>query len=308
MDHIANEQAPGTSSQNEADEHLIFATKSLRRHCGLADVPGEKSTIRKPDIEPFFWIEVAPPSVKGAKCQLDCGKKITPGEYRIAVNPGQYSYYSTANSDYYHVHCFEKIADFSQAEYLDRVQPLTRNVTKLRNLKGTSILDGNYLLDAGAERLCLEWKITVGALIDKRDGVEVTETMDPDFNDLLRKSGSAKYVPKMYPGMTTFEYMLLTSTLAPFESDGMEDEEEWNLFEEFLTVSGDRSEDLEDRHSLSDMLEDWRKEVILATSDNLTEHGKELKGKMSPKAIRAIERLAVTPMPDLQSAFRRGHF
>jgi hypothetical protein len=48
---------------------------------------------------------------------------------------------------------------------------------------------------------------------------------------------------------------------------------------------------------------------MLATSSNLTERGKEQKeAELTPKAIRAIKRLAVIPMPDVQSAFRRGGF
>lgn len=118
-------------------------------------------------------------------------------------------------------------------------------------------------MDAGAERLTLEWKVTVGKLIDKRDGVE-SETMDSHsaFGDLLRKSGSAKYVPTKIPGMSTFEYLLLTTTLAPFESDGPEDSDEWNLFEEYLAVTDDHEEDLKNRHSLSDTLEAWSRDVV----------------------------------------------
>lgn len=46
---------------------------------------------------------------------------------------------------------------------------------------------------------------------------------------------------------------------------------------------------------------------MLATSNNLTERGKERKEEeLTLEAIRAIERLAVTPMPDIQGAFLRG--
>ncbi|PVH67545.1 hypothetical protein DL98DRAFT_523281 [Cadophora sp. DSE1049] len=298
----------GISPEATGNEYLILATKALRRHLGLAETPGEKSSSSPPSTQPLFWVEVVPPSARGARCQLDCPKNIMPGEYRIAVNPGQHGHYGNRSSDYYHVHCFEKIADFSQADFLDRVQPLTRNLTRLRNLESSSFLDGNYLLDAGAERLSLEWKVTVGGLIDKRDGVE-SETMDSRhsaFNDLLRKSGSSNYIPQMVPGMSEFEFILLSCTLAPIEGDGSGDSEEWNLFEEYLAVADNHEEDLNNRHSLSETLEAWGHDVVLATSDNLTEKGKKQKEGLSSKAIRAIKRLAVTPMPDIQGAFLRG--
>jgi hypothetical protein len=169
-------------------------------------------------------------------------------------------------TDYYHIHCFEKIADFSQADFLDRVSPLTRNFIQLRNLQSAAgVLDGNYLVDAGAERLVLEWKVTVGRLIDKRDGVEIESWDDPaskPFYDLLKKSGSAKYVPQQVPNMSTFEFILLSGTLAPIESDGPEDEDEWDLFEQFLAVADDEDDELKVRYSLSKTLGDWRNAVV----------------------------------------------
>jgi hypothetical protein len=98
------------------------------------------------------------------------------------------------------------------------------------DLKGTTIADGNYLLDGGAERLVLEWKDSVGRLIDRRDGV-FCKPIDPAFNDLLHKPGSSSYKPKMLDGMTIHEFVNLCSSLAPIESDGVDDREEWDLFD-----------------------------------------------------------------------------
>lgn len=98
-------------------------------------------------------------------------------------------------------------------------------------------------------------------LIRKRNGAE-SIVIDPAFKDLLLKSGSSKYEPKQTPWTTRFEYELLTSILAPIESDGPEDSEEFNLFEEYLTVSDDHEEDLSNRCSLSNMLEAWRIDVV----------------------------------------------
>lgn len=71
----------------------------------------------------------------------------------------------------YHIEFFEKIADFSRVEFLGRIQPLTRKTWRLRDAKIGSILDGNYLVSSGVERLVLEWKVTRGKWADKRDGM-----------------------------------------------------------------------------------------------------------------------------------------
>jgi hypothetical protein len=98
MDPPETEPLSGESPEAMRNEHLIQATKSLRRHLGLAETPGEKSSTRPPSSEPLFWVEVAPPSARGAGCRLGCPKNIMPGEYRIAVNPGQHWYYGNKSS------------------------------------------------------------------------------------------------------------------------------------------------------------------------------------------------------------------
>lgn len=252
------------------EDSISFAKSLLRTHMGI----GER---RPPSIAVLFFVEIAPPSSqRGAACQfVTCDKKIEEGDYRIAVHPGMHNVYQspgktriqnsfeillselTIFTDFYHVRCFEKLVDFSQAAYLDRITPITRNTATLRNLKGTTIADGNYLLDGGAERLVLEWKVSMGRLMDRRDGVPI-EPLEPDFDDLLHKSGSASYQPKSITDMTDFEYFNLAHRLAPIESDGIEDKEEWNLFKEYLPLKFDDLDDLNDQHSLSDMLSLWK--------------------------------------------------
>jgi hypothetical protein len=135
-------------------------------------------------------------------------------------------------------------------------------VWRFRNLNSSSVLDGNYLLDAGAERLTHMWKLTVGKLIDERDGVESKDDSNAAFTDLLYKAGSSKYVPQEIPDVDSYEYDLLMTTLAPIESDGPEDTEEWNLFDEYLVVQDDDQTDLNNRHSLSQTLSQWELHVV----------------------------------------------
>ncbi|ELR10426.1 hypothetical protein GMDG_00838 [Pseudogymnoascus destructans 20631-21] len=134
-----------------------------------------------------------------------------------------------------------------------------------RNLKSSSVLDGNYPLDAGAERLTIAWKAAVRKLIDERDGVEINDDSNAAFRDLLDSAGSSKYVPQDVPDVG--EHRLLSSTLAPNESDGPEDTEEWNLFNEYQVVVDDDQKSLENRHNLGMTLFMWRDHVVLATSN-----------------------------------------
>jgi hypothetical protein len=71
------------------------------------------------------------------------------------------------------------------------------------------------------------------------------EPLDPDFNDLLSRSGCASYQPKKIAAMTTYEYFNLSHSLALIESDGVDEQEEWNLFE-YLPLTFD---DFEERPS-----------------------------------------------------------
>ena len=70
------------------------------------------------------------------------------------------------------------------------------------------------------------------------------EPEDFDFDDLIHKSGSASYTPKGTAKMSRHEFFKLSMSLAPFKSDGVEDQEEWNLFEQYLTMTFDNVEDL----------------------------------------------------------------
>ena len=52
------------------------------------------------------------------------------------------------------------------------------------------------------------------------------------------------------------EFILISKQLAPFESDGAEDKEEWNLFEEYLP------KDFINPQSLSGMLNRWIRDSV----------------------------------------------
>jgi hypothetical protein len=279
---------------NAKPDPLEIERKLLRQHLGLGPNPGDPPADSPPQIQPLFFIEMAPDSRRGAKCKLPtCDENIMPGELRLAMNPAmiyggwskssasksripsglfylsssmRYDVYHITNlfAGLYHIHCFEKLADFTHADFLDQIQPLTRQTWKLRGINAGSVLDGNYLVPGGVERLVLEWKVTHGKWIDKRDGVcdesEEEKRVYADFLALLRKAGSSKYKQHMKPtGLPHDKYHNLLVTLAPYESDGPDDTEEWNLFDTYLdsTVKA-----FNDPHDLSTMLQRWHEDVV----------------------------------------------
>ncbi|KAA8651081.1 hypothetical protein EYZ11_010183 [Aspergillus tanneri] len=193
------------------------------------------------------------------------------------------------SSDYYHIHCFEKIANFSEADFLDRIQPLTRSTWKFRSLKADRVLRGNYLVPGGVERLVLEWKVTHGKWMDKRNAVyDKSDRLSADFEALLCKAGSAEYRNLARPeGMLLIKYKNLLTYLAPYESDGPGDSQEWNLFAIYLDST---PEALDNPHTLSIMLQRWQNDAALAGKEEheLDEAGKEARRQLGDKAVRAL--------------------
>ncbi|KAI9371605.1 hypothetical protein BJX61DRAFT_548178 [Aspergillus egyptiacus] len=278
------------------EDPLDHERTRLRRHLGLA-IPGEQCTT--PQTPPLFFIERVP-DTKHLKCKLPgCTEGIEPGDLRLALNPGMGEQtWFRSSSDYYHIPCFERLADLSDPAYLNRIQPLTRHTFKLRGLKASSVLDGSYLVSGGVERLILEWKITRGMAIEKRDGVLTDEAgryaLDADVYDLLYRAGEAGYWPpsERPGGLDQYEYYVLLRMLAPNECDRAGTG--WNLFEAFL---GDAEEGLGGRHDLSAMLRRWEGAVSLAwkgARDGVKVEGEQALDAM---AVRAIRRLSIIPKP-----------
>lgn len=156
-------------------------------------------------------------------------------------------------SEYYHVRCFERIADLTDSSYLARIQPVTRANFLDRGLSLTNA--DNYIVDAGAERLVLSWIETRQKLIRQHKGMTPLPEPDQVFADLLFKAGLSGFEPQQPTGMSDLEFTWLSSLLAPNESDGPDDMEPWNLFKRYLH---DSPESLEEKHGLYDMLHRWR--------------------------------------------------
>jgi hypothetical protein len=121
-----------------------------------------------------------------------------------------------------------------------------------------------FLVDGGAERLILEWKAQRGRWIAKQGGkkAEDLKSRSPHGEKIAFEHGARRFTDGGAGGsVSAAEQFLMTNTLAIVERDGVDDREEWNLFERYLPAEED-VESLDDRHSLSDILRFWDKHVV----------------------------------------------
>lgn len=111
--------------------------------------------------------------------------------------------------------------------------------------------------------MILEWKAQRRRWIAARDGKKDgdLEERSSALDTILCRAGCASFGSENVEGMSAAEYFPLTYTLAPVESDGLGDTEEWNLFERYLPAEDD-VESLNDRHSLSDILRFWDNHIV----------------------------------------------
>ncbi|PGG99268.1 hypothetical protein AJ79_08605 [Helicocarpus griseus UAMH5409] len=191
-------------------------------------------------IKPIFRIEK---SSRKCKCALStCKTTISPSELRffwLRIFPG----IKTFRKDYYHLRCFEKNANFSQAAVLRRVEV-------------TACVPG------GVERLFDEWRKRQLRAIARREQTADTDHQncsDPKLDHLRYWAGSRSFSDSGQPDSISYdEYCLLHGILAPYESDGPGDTQELDLFDEFLGTlkqfnppRAPTVEDLRNPHSLS---------------------------------------------------------
>ncbi|RYP24535.1 hypothetical protein DL765_000555 [Monosporascus sp. GIB2] len=142
-----------------------------------------------------------------------------------------------------------------------------------RGVKGSSVRDGNHMLDGGAERPVLEWMASMDRLIAQRDGVQ-REPLDPAFSDLLHnKAGRPEGTPQPEPHAERVADCYGNKVL-PGKRTGTTHSQ--------LTIT--------------------LQIVAGYDEDRLTDEGKEMKKDVSEKGIRAIRRLSSIQMPDFQTA------
>ncbi len=166
--------------------------------------------------------------------------------------------------EYYHVRCFETIANLAEAEFLDRIIVVTRDTMKSPE---TSCATGPepkkcFPVDSGAERLIYAWKARRARHICDPDMLtQAEEPMDQGRRDLPEEAEPAGYVAKRLCGMGLKQYLVLKDSLEPNESGQPDEEEDWILIQTYLNAE-EGSGGHEDRHRLSKILERWANDVV----------------------------------------------
>ncbi|RYP80234.1 hypothetical protein DL770_006307 [Monosporascus sp. CRB-9-2] len=240
----------------------------------------------------FFWVELTPQSsqIGGLDCRFpNCDRMIDAGDYRITVFPGMYH----MGLSPWHAECFEKLADFSKLEYLNRLRPVTRHTVPVR----IDPYNAYSLLDGGAEKLVIEWISRLKGLITRRAG---TSWPPPDLAlyDILHSSGRVGFYRHKPASLSHYEYFLHTHQLAPIESDGPEEEDEWDLFDQYYRT--EHPYDIRyQANRLGEMLRSWQHDKVLANSyeDQLDQNQLQEKRDLGARGLRAIRRLSEIPMP-----------
>ncbi|RYP36414.1 hypothetical protein DL767_003377 [Monosporascus sp. MG133] len=239
-----------------------------------------------------FWVELTPrPSpIGGLDCRLpNCDRMIEAGDYRITVSPGMHH----MGLSPWNAECFERLADFSQAQYLRRLRPITRHTVPLR----IDPYNAYALLDGGAEKLILEWKEVLNGLIARRAG-DPWPPQDLATYGILHSAGRLGFYRHKPAFLSHYEYFLHTHQLAPIESDGPGEEDEWDLFDQYYRT--EHPYDIEyQANRLGEMLRSWQHDKVLANSyeDQLDENQLQEKRNLGARALRAIRRLSEIPMP-----------
>ncbi|RYP54679.1 hypothetical protein DL768_000615 [Monosporascus sp. mg162] len=240
----------------------------------------------------FSWAELTPLSsqIGGLDCWLlNCDRMIDAGDYRITVFPGM----DHMGLSPWNAECFERLADFAQPQNLNRLRPVTRHTVPLR----IDSYNTYALLDGGAEKLITEWKSVLDGLTTRRAG-NPWPLPDLACYDILHSSGRIGFYRHKPALMSHYEYFLHTHQLAPIKSDGPEEEDEWDLFDEYFRTEYPQNIEYQ-ANRLGEMLRSWHHDKVLANSyeDQLNQNQLQEKRDLGTRAIRAIRRLSKIPMP-----------
>ncbi|KAI0996649.1 hypothetical protein K3495_g11534 [Podosphaera aphanis] len=126
--------------------------------------------------------------------------------------------------------------------------------------------------------------------------------ISPLFLDLWHNAGSSRFNSRGHiPGMQQHEYFNLLTLLAPWESEGPGDNNEWNIFDALLGKKDnqEKADRKNKSNELSAILSKWERwvELVHSPENSLTPQQMDEKKSIGEKGCRAIKRLAVIPMP-----------
>ena len=153
------------------------------------------------------------------------------------------------------------IADLNDPSFFERIIPLTRNTFTYRYIHYEEVAAGRYVCDGGAERLVQEWRYKKWEMNQHSKGIPQERRLQDPMEYIAYNAGSNRFVYREVPGINMWEVNSYVRPLAPNESDGPDDRNEWNLFESFLYPKPKvKSEQgyYADRHCLSKVLREWR--------------------------------------------------
>ncbi len=173
--------------------------------------------------------------------------------------------------DYYHVRCFETIANLTQGDFLVRIIPATRNTMKSPETPcATDPGSKNcFPVDSGAERLIYAWKAQRAKHIAEPDKLtQAQEPMDQGRRDQSEEAEPAGYVARRPCGVGLEENAVMKDSLGPNESGQPGEEDDWNILQAYLNAEEGR-ESLDDRHRLSKVLGGWANDVVCCFTLNL---------------------------------------
>ena len=153
------------------------------------------------------------------------------------------------------------IADLNEPCFYERIFPLTRNTFRYRYVHYQELAAGKYVCDGGAERLVQEWRYKKWEMSQHSKGIPQERRPQDAMENIAYNAGSSRFVYHPVPGINMWEVNCYIRPLAPNESDGSGDLNEWNLFDSFLypkpAVKSEQGY-FSDRHCLSKVLREWR--------------------------------------------------
>ena len=164
------------------------------------------------------------------------------------------------------------IADLDEPFFYERIIPLTRNTFGFRIIHYEEVKAGKYVCDGGAERLVQEWRYKKWEISQHRMGFRQERRPQDAMENIAYNAGSRRFVYRPVPDMGMWEVNCYIGPLAPNESDGADDENEWNLFESFLYPKPEvlsEHDYFSDRHCLSKVLKAWHNAKVCSGSSNV---------------------------------------
>ncbi|KAI9889899.1 MAG: hypothetical protein M1814_004734 [Vezdaea aestivalis] len=221
-------------------------------------------------VTPLLSIERAASRGSWLECSMVCcDASISPEQYRIAVVPGQAYSSDDSAPDFFHIGCFQQVADVFSPDIFPRIMTLTMDNSWMRGVQWTDLKNQFYICDIGADLLVKEWRRRV-----------VLDLFDPKKGDL----------PEPEVNSETLRYF--RDLRESFEQEPTDDWEFHHQLQKYV------SEDL------GSMLETWKSDCLIATELDVHLYPKCMEYKLSQlkeegvKFVRTLYCFAIPEGPE----------